>query len=170
MSYMTPALPSCRRLASSLALGCIVASHAGFAAETQVYPARPIRLVVPSTAGSGGVDLYARLIGKKLADAWGQQVIVDNRPGAGMSLGAAVVAKSAPDGYTLVMGHPNSLTVGPALRAKSSYDPVNDFAPITLLMKAPSMLSVQTTSGITSVQELIGAARKRPGEGSGHHA
>jgi tripartite-type tricarboxylate transporter receptor subunit TctC len=150
--------------ALTLAVPALVASWTAFAAEAQVYPVRPIRLIVPSTAGSGGVDLYARLIGKKLTDAWGQQVIVDNRPGAGMALGAAVVAKATADGYTLVMGHPNSLTVGPALRAKSSYDPVNDFAPISLLMKAPSMLSVHSTSAITSVQELIAAARKRPGE------
>jgi len=127
-----------------------VASQAVFAAEARVYPVHPIRLIAPSTAGGGGVDLYARLIGKKLTDAWGQQVIVDNRPGAGMALGAAVAAKAAPDGYTLVMGHPNSLTVGPALRAKSSYNPVNDFAPISLLMKAPSMLSVHPTSAITA--------------------
>jgi tripartite-type tricarboxylate transporter receptor subunit TctC len=110
------------------------------------------------------VDLYARLIGKKLSEAWGQQVIVDNRPGAGMALGAALVAKSTADGYTLLMGHPNSLTVGPALRAKSAYDPVNDFAPITVLMKAPSMLSVHRASAIKSVQDLIEAAKKRPGE------
>ena len=152
----------CFALASALPF--LVASQAVFAAQAQVYPVRPIRLIAPSTAGGGGIDLYARLIGKKLTDAWGQQVIVDNRPGAGMSLGASVVAKAVPDGYTLLMGHPNSLTVGPALRAKNGYDPVNDFAPITLLMKAPSMLSVHPTSAITSVQELIAAAKRRPGE------
>ncbi len=153
-----------RGFALVLIVPALLAGRAGLAADAQAYPARPIRLIVPSTAGSGGVDLYARLVGKKLTEAWGQQVIVDNRPGAGMSLGAAVVAKAAPDGYTLVMGHPNSLTVGPALRAKNSYDPVNDFAPITVLMKAPSMLSAQPTPAITSVQDLIAMARKRPGE------
>ncbi len=158
--------PHRRRIvfATVLALPLCTAGQAAYAAETQGYPARPIRLIAPSTAGGGGVDLYARLIGKKLTDAWGQQVIVDNRPGAGMSLGALVVARAPADGYTLLMGHPNSLTVGPALRAKSSYDPVNDFAPITLLMKAPSMLSVHSSSAITSVRELITAAKKRPGE------
>jgi tripartite-type tricarboxylate transporter receptor subunit TctC len=155
---------ACDCFALTLALPLLAASQAVCAADAQVYPVRPIRLIVPSTAGSGGVDLYARLIGKKLTEAWGQQVIVDNRPGAGMALGAAIAAKAAPDGYTLVMGHPNSLTVGPALRAKSSYDPMNDFAPISLLMKAPSMLSVHPASAITSVQELIAAAKKRPGE------
>jgi tripartite-type tricarboxylate transporter receptor subunit TctC len=134
------------------------------AAAAEDYPVRPLRLIVPSTAGSGGVDLYARLLGKKLTEAWGQQVIADNRPGAGMSLGAAVVAKAAPDGYTLLMGHPNSLTVGAALRTRGSYDPVTDFAPITLLMKAPSMLSVHPGSAIISVQALIAAAKQRPGE------
>ena len=145
-------------------MSLLATAYTACAAEAQSYPARPIRLIAPSTAGGGGIDLYARLIGRKLTDAWGQQVIIDNRPGAGMSLGASVVAKAAPDGYTLLMGHPNSLTVGPALRAKSSYDPVHDFAPITLLMKAPSMLSVHPSSAITSVQELIAAAKKRPGE------
>jgi tripartite-type tricarboxylate transporter receptor subunit TctC len=139
-------------------------SQAAIPAEAQSYPVRPIRLIVPSPAGGGGSDLYARLIGKKLTEAWGQQVVVDNRPGAGMALGAAAAAKASPDGYTIVMGHPNSLTVGPALRTKQSYDPVKDFAPITLLMKAPSMLSVHPASPIASVQDVIAAAKKRPGE------
>ena len=72
-------------------------ASAAFTAGAQAYPSRPIRLIAPSTAGGGGVDLYARLIGKKLTDAWGQQVIVDNRPGGGMSLGATVVAKAVPE-------------------------------------------------------------------------
>ena len=135
-----------------------------FAAQQQSFPTRPVRLVVPSVAGGGGSDHYARLIGKKLGDAWGQQVIADNRPGAGMALGASLVAKAPPDGYTLFMAHPNSLTVGPALRTKQLYDPVQDFAPITLLMAAPSMLSVHASSAVTSVPELVAAARKKPGE------
>jgi len=150
--------------AGASALTLCVAAQTACAAQAPDYPLRPIRLIAPSTAGGGGVDLYARLIGKKLTDAWGQQVIVDNRPGGGMSLGATVVARAAPDGYTLFMGHPNSLTVGPALRAKGSYDPITDFAPITLLMKAPSLLSVHPASGIASLQDLIAAAKKRPGE------
>ena len=142
----------------------LLACHMTTGAQAQDYPVRPLRLIAPSTAGGGGTDLYARLLGKKLTEAWGQQVIIDNRPGAGMALGAAVVAKAVPDGYTLLMGHPNSLTVGPALRAGGSYDPLQDFAPVTLLMKAPSMLSVYPGTAITSLQELIAAARKRPGD------
>ena len=142
----------------------LLVCHMPMTTQAQDYPARPIRLIAPSTAGGGGTDLYARLIGKKLTEAWGQQVIIDNRPGAGMSLGAAVVAKAVPDGYTLLMGHPNSLTVGPALRAGGSYDPLRDFAPVTLLMKAPSMISVHPGTALTSLQELIAAAKKRPGD------
>lgn len=142
----------------------LLVCHMPMTTQAQDYPARPIRLIAPSTAGGGGTDLYARLIGKKLTEAWGQQVIIDNRPGAGMSLGAAVVAKAVPDGYTLLMGHPNSLTVGPALRADGSYDPLRDFAPVTLLMKAPSMISVHPGTALTSLQELIAAAKKRPGD------
>jgi len=133
-------------------------------AAPQNYPERPVRLIVPSPGGGGGSDLYARLIAKKLTEMWGQQVIVDNRPGAGMALGAALASKAPPDGYTLFMGHPNSLTVGPALRTKQTYDPVKDFAPITVLMAAPSMFSVYPSSPIVSVAGLIDEAKKKPGE------
>jgi tripartite-type tricarboxylate transporter receptor subunit TctC len=134
------------------------------AADVRNYPTRPVRIIVPSPAGSGGGDLYARLIGRKLAEQWGQQVIVDNRPGAGMSLGAIVAAKSPADGYTLFVAHPNAMTVGAVLRVKQPYDPIKDFAPITMLMAAPSMFVVHPSSAINSVGDLLAAARRRPGE------
>jgi tripartite-type tricarboxylate transporter receptor subunit TctC len=154
----------CPSVARIAAVAALIASAPSICAQPQNYPVRPVRLIVPSPAGGGGSDLYARLIGGKLTETWAQQVIVDNRPGAGMALGASVAAKAPPDGYTLFMGHPNALTVGPALRTNQTYDPVKDFAPITLLMAAPSMLSVNAASPIASVSDLIATARKKPGE------
>ncbi|MGZ5256896.1 MAG: Bug family tripartite tricarboxylate transporter substrate binding protein [Burkholderiales bacterium] len=155
---------SCRKLISSCAAAVLAHISLAAATEPQPYPSRPVRLIVPSPAGGGGSDLYARLIGKKLGELWGQQVIVDNRSGAGMALGAQLAAKAPADGYTLLMAHPNSLTVGPALRARNSYDPINDFAPITLLMAAPSMLSVHAGSQWKSLGEIIAASRSKPRE------
>ncbi len=134
------------------------------AAEPATYPSRPIRVIVPSPASGAGSDLYVRLIGQKLTQAWGQQVVADNRPGANGSIGAALVAKAAPDGYTLLMAHPNTMTVGPVIRANSGYDPTRDFTPVTMLMKAPSLWSVHPSSPIGGVQDLVAMAKKRPGE------
>jgi tripartite-type tricarboxylate transporter receptor subunit TctC len=109
--------------------------------------------------------LYARLIAKKLNDAWGQPVIVDNRPGANGAIGAMAVVKAQPDGHTLMLGHPNQLTVGPAIRPDIGYDPTRDFSPVTQLMAAPSLWSVPANhSTINSVAEFVAAAKKRPGE------
>lgn len=144
------------------ALLCIC-SHAHAQSVAQ-YPSRPLRVIVPSVSSGAGSDLYARLIGKKLTDAWGQQVVVDNRPGAGGAIGAAAAARAAPDGYTLMLGHPNTLTVGPAIRPDSGYDPVKDFSPISVLMAAPSLWAVPANSSLTTVAEVVAAAKKRPGE------
>jgi tripartite-type tricarboxylate transporter receptor subunit TctC len=134
------------------------------AAEPATYPSRPIRVIVPSPASGAGSDLYVRLIEQKLTQAWGQQVVADNRPGANGSIGAALAAKAAPDGYTLLMAHPNTMTVGPVIRANSGYDPTRDFTPVTMLMKAPSLWSVHPSSPIGGVQDLVAMAKKRPGE------
>lgn len=128
------------------------------------YPSRPIRVIVASPASGVGSDLYIRLIGQKLTQAWGQQIVADNRPGANGAIGAALVAKATPDGYTLLMAHPNTLTVGPVIRANAGYDPLKDFTSITMLMKAPSLWSVHPGSPIRNVQDLVAMARKRPGE------
>jgi tripartite-type tricarboxylate transporter receptor subunit TctC len=126
------------------------------------YPAKPVRIVVPSAPG-GGTDITARIVAPRLAERLGQQVIVDNRPGAGTMIGGEVVAKSAPDGYTLLMGL-STLAINPAMYKKVLYDPVNDFAPITQVIAAPNMLVVHPVVPAKTVKELIAFARVRPGQ------
>jgi tripartite-type tricarboxylate transporter receptor subunit TctC len=130
-------------------------------APAQNYPARPVRIIVPFTPG-GSTDLYARTLSPKLADALGQQVVVDNRAGAGGALGAELAAKATPDGYTIWVGQTANLAIGPALRKKSLYDPVRDFAPITLIQKASSVFVVSASSPLQSLKDLIAAAKKNP--------
>jgi len=129
----------------------------------QGYPLKPIRLVVPFTPG-GGTDIIARIAGQKLEEAWNQQVIIDNRPGAGGTVGLNVVAKSAPDGYTLVMGHIGTFGFGPSLYSKLPYDSIRDFAPITLFANLPNMLAVNASLPVRSVKELLALAKARPGQ------
>jgi tripartite-type tricarboxylate transporter receptor subunit TctC len=126
------------------------------------YPTKPIRFIVPSAAGSG-TDILARILGRKLGERWGQSVIVDNRDGAGGVIGTELAARSAPDGYTLYMGFSGPLAVSPALYKKLPYDPLKDFAPITLVDSSPVILVVHPTVAATSVSELIVLARSRPG-------
>lgn len=131
-------------------------------AAAQNYPTKPIRLVVPFTPG-GSTDILARLIGQKLYESFGQQVIIDNRPGAGGNIGVDLVAKSVPDGYTLVMGHIGTFAVNPTLYTRLPYDPIKDFQPITLLAKIPNMLAVNPSLPAKSVKELIAMAKAKPG-------
>lgn len=128
----------------------------------QGYPNKPIRIVVPFTAGSA-TDIMARIVGEKLSTVWGQPVLIDNKPGAGGTLGSAVVAKSEADGYTLLVvstGH----VVNPVLYPNLSYDTVNDFAGVTPLASLPNVLVVSANSPIKNVSELIAAAKARPGQ------
>jgi tripartite-type tricarboxylate transporter receptor subunit TctC len=118
--------------------------------------------VVPFTPG-GSTDILARLVGQKLGEAFGQQVIIDNRPGAGGNIGVELVARAAPDGYTLVMGHIGTFGVNPTLYPKLPYDPIKDFQPITLFAKVPNMLAVNVSLPVKSVKELIALAKARPG-------
>jgi tripartite-type tricarboxylate transporter receptor subunit TctC len=127
------------------------------------YPVKPIRLVVPFAPG-GSTDTIARVIGQKLDEALGQQVIIDNRPGAGGNLGVDYVAKSAPDGYTLIFGHVGTFGFGPSLYAKLPYDPIRDFAPVALFAMVPNMLVVHPSLPANSVKELVALARARPGQ------
>jgi tripartite-type tricarboxylate transporter receptor subunit TctC len=124
---------------------------------------RPIRLVVPFTPG-GSTDILARALAPKLAAALGQNVIVDNKPGAGGSLGAAEVAQAAPDGQTLLMGHIGTLAVNVSLYPKLAYDPVKSFAPVAWVARVPNVLVVNAASGIGSLKELIARAKARPGQ------
>jgi len=127
------------------------------------YPTKPIRLVVPFVPG-GSTDLIARIMGQKLDEAFGQQVVVENRSGAGGNIGVEYVAKSAPDGYTLVFGHIGTFGFGPSLYQKLPYDPVRDFAPIILFAMVPNMLVVHPALPAKSVKELIALAKARPGQ------
>jgi tripartite-type tricarboxylate transporter receptor subunit TctC len=136
--------------------GLLVAMHA----SAQSYPNKPIRLIVPFGAG-GGTDLIARTLSPRLSEALGQSVVVDNRAGAGGVIGAELVAKALPDGYTLLMGTPGPLTINPALTAKMPYA-LTDFAPIALTTISPFMLVVHPGVAAKSVKELIALAQAKP--------
>jgi tripartite-type tricarboxylate transporter receptor subunit TctC len=129
----------------------------------QAYPSKPIRLVVPFPAG-GSLDAVARAIGQKLTEAWGQPVVIDNRPGAGGNIGADLVAKSAPDGYTILEGALSTHAVNVSLYAKMPYDPIKDFAPITLVAVTPNVLVLNASFPVNSVPELLAYARANPGK------
>jgi tripartite-type tricarboxylate transporter receptor subunit TctC len=132
-------------------------------ALAQSYPTKPIRLVVPFPPG-GSLDVVARAIGQKLSEAWGQPVVIDNRPGAGGNIGADLVAKSAPDGYTILEGALSTHAVNVSLYSKMPYDPVRDFAPITLVAVTPNVLVVNPSVPVNSVKELIAYAKANPGK------
>ena len=133
-----------------------------FSAWGQTYPSKPIRVIVPFPVG-GIADLYARLLGTKMQEGWGQPVLVENRTGAGGNIGADLVAKSPPDGHTLVMGSFGTHAVNVSLFSKMPYDPVKDFAPIALVLEAEGLLVVHPSVAANSVPELIALARAKPG-------
>jgi tripartite-type tricarboxylate transporter receptor subunit TctC len=132
-------------------------------AAAQDYPTRPIRLIVPYPPG-GGNDTLARIFGQKLAERWGQQVVIDNRPGAGTTIGAQIAARAAADGYTLLLSSIATHALAPALYAKPGYDPIKDFAPITTLAVAPTLCVVSPAFPAKTVKELIAAAKAKPGD------
>jgi len=132
-------------------------------ATAQTYPSKPVRLIVPWSAGSG-TDLMARSFAHKLGETLGQQVVVDNRGGAGAVIGSEVAAKSPPDGYTLYIGGSVSMAISPALYPKVTYDPVKDFAPVSLVSQFFNALSVHPSVPAKNVKEFIALARARPGE------
>jgi len=127
------------------------------------YPTRPIRFVVPFPPG-GGNDIMARSVGSRLTEAWGQQVVIDNRPGAGGIIGAEIAARAAPDGYTMFLGGVASHAINPNLHAKLPYDPVKDFVPVSLVAAAPLVLVAHPGLPVKSVRDLVAAARARPGQ------
>lgn len=132
-------------------------------AQTAAFPAKPVRLVVPFPPG-GPLDTVGRAIAQKLTEAWGQSVVVDNRPGAGGNIGADLVAKSAPDGYTVVMGALSTHAVNPSLYPTMPYDAAKDFAPITLVAVTPNVLVVNPALPVRTVKELIAYAKANPGK------
>ena len=138
-----------------------IAASAPARHRRQAWPGKPVRIVVPFTPGTG-MDILARTLGPHLGAIWGQGIVVDNRPGASGNLGAGAVAKAAPDGLTLLMGV-NTLIINPALYTNMTYDPLKDLAPIGLCATGSFLLVASAASKIRSVDELVKAARARPG-------
>jgi tripartite-type tricarboxylate transporter receptor subunit TctC len=151
--------------AGSLALvvAALVFSPPALPQSQSGYPVRPVRMIAPSSAG-GPTDIVARAIGQGLAAVLGQQVVVDNRAGAGGSIGAELVARAAPDGYTVMISHSGPLAIEPLLHAKPAYDPAKDFAPISLVAASPYLLLVNPSVPAKSVKELVALAKARPGK------
>jgi tripartite-type tricarboxylate transporter receptor subunit TctC len=147
-------------------LGAAVCSAAFFmtgAAHAQAYPTKPIRLIVPFPAG-GATDLFARSLSQKLGERLGQSVVVDNKPGAGGTLGSDLAAKATADGYTLLLSTTSTHSIGPNLNPKIPYDAVRDFTPIGQVGNAPSIMLVPNSSPAKTVQEWIALARQKPGQ------
>jgi tripartite-type tricarboxylate transporter receptor subunit TctC len=163
-----------RRQAATLALAVLAAAAAPLALGQAAYPTKTIKIVVPFPPG-GSTDLLARRIGEKLAVSMGQPVIVENKPGAGGTTGADGVAKSPADGYTLLMGVTGSNAIAASLYPKLPYDPLKDFAPVTQVVSAPLVLSVNASSPIRNVRDYIAAAKAgqmtygSPGNGTSMH-
>src|SRR5215510_3841863 len=132
------------------------------AQTTQSYPARPVRVIVPLTAGSAA-DTLARRLALKMGENWGQQVVVDNRPGGGTTLGTGIVAKAPPDGYTILVTSA-SFAVSAALYSKLPYDSQKDFAPVSQIAFAPIVLVVAPSLGAKSVKDLVSLARQKAGQ------
>ena len=151
--------------------GCIALLASAGVGSAQVYPNRPVRMLVGFAPG-GGTDVVARILAPRLTAAWGEQIVIDNRPGATGTIAAALVVRAAPDGYTLLMGHASTNTIAPALYPKLPYDPWNDFAPVTLAGSVPHLISVHPSVPVRTVKELIALAKAKPRElttpSSGH--
>ena len=153
----------------------LLAAYAGISAA-QSYPSRPVRLIVPFPAGSTP-DIVGRALGQKLAEAWGQPVVIDNRPGAGANIGTAEVARAAPDGYTLLIGSNGPIAINKALYANLPFDPDRDLKPLSLLAAAPQILAVHPSVPANDLKQLVDYARANPdklsygsvGSGSASH-
>jgi tripartite-type tricarboxylate transporter receptor subunit TctC len=143
------------------AIFCALASETISVATAQQYPLRPIQFIV-ATAPSGGTDAVGRLIGQKLADALGQNVVIDNRPGASGSIGSALVAKAAPDGYTLLVANVGHVAMNPAI-TRVPFDTLRDFTAVTLLASGPLILITHPSVPAKNVRELVALAKSKPG-------
>ncbi len=155
-----------REIAVAIGRGaCIALLIAGAAlpgvACAQAYPAKPIRLIVPFAAG-GSTDIIARVVGQKMGEGFGQQIVIDNRPGAASSLGTELAARAIPDGYTLLMGTPG-LAINPSLYSGVNFHPVRDFSSIVLMASVPLMIVVHPSLPVQNVQQLVALAKARPG-------
>jgi tripartite-type tricarboxylate transporter receptor subunit TctC len=155
------AVRTCSRRVA-LAFAFITAATAGVARADE-YPSHPIRLIVPYAAG-GSADSVARIVAKHVGDALGQTIVVENRGGAGAIIGTDLVNKSDPDGYTLLLGQSGPISINPAVYKKLPYDPLKDFAPITLTTSFPYIMVVNPKLGVKTVQEFVALAKSKPGE------
>src|SRR5919198_113876 len=155
-------MPWPRNLHKVLLAALIVALGAG-AAAAQDYPSRPITLVVPFPPG-GSTTIVARIVADKMSEALGQSIVVDNRGGAGGTVGSRAVAKSPADGYTILLGYTGTLAIGPTLYGNPGYDPRTDFAPIGRIGTAPNTLVVHPSLPVKSVAELVAYAKANPGK------
>ncbi|SFD64908.1 tripartite tricarboxylate transporter substrate binding protein [Paracidovorax konjaci] len=161
MPFLTHPRSALPRL-GALLIGCVAAAtFATGAAAQAAWPAKPIRLIVPFPPG-GGTDMIARTVAQKLADQNRWNVVVDNRPGAGGNLGVDAAAKSAPDGYTLVMGQTSNLAINPSLYAKLPYDPLKDLVPVALVSSAPIVMAAPANSPYKTFADVVAAAKARP--------
>jgi tripartite-type tricarboxylate transporter receptor subunit TctC len=148
---------------ASRALCAVVAAGGAACVQAQAYPAKPVRFIVPWTPGSG-TDLMARMLAQRLSEPLGQQVVVDNRGGAGAIIGTEAAAKSPPDGYTIYVGGSVSMAVSPALYKKVAYDPLKDFAPVSLVSKFFNAVALHPSVPAKTVKELIALSKAKPGE------
>ena len=144
-------------------LGALVAACSLHLAYAQSYPAKPIRFIVPWTPGSG-TDLMSRMLAQRLNEPLGQQVVVDNRGGAGAIIGTEAAAKSLPDGYTIYVGGSVSMAISPVLYQKVAYDPLKDFAPVCLMTKFFNAVALHPSVPAKSIRELIALSKAKPGE------
>ena len=142
---------------------CAAASLVALPAVAQTYPSKPIRVIVPYPPG-GTSDILTRLIGAKLTESWGQQVIADNRSGASGNIGTGLTARAAPDGYTLLLTDVGNLTISSVLFSKLPFDILKDFAPVTIVSYSPHLLSTHPSVPVKTTQELIALAKSQPGK------
>jgi tripartite-type tricarboxylate transporter receptor subunit TctC len=148
----------CVALASALAI-----SLAAGATRAEDYPSHPIRLIVPYAAG-GGADSVARIVAKRVGETIGQTIVIENRGGAGSIIGTELVNKSDPDGYTLLLGQSGPISINPAVYKTLPYDPLKDFAPVTMTTAYPYIMVVNPALGVKTLQEFVALARSKPGE------
>ncbi|MGE5465639.1 MAG: Bug family tripartite tricarboxylate transporter substrate binding protein [Methanocella sp.] len=148
---------------SAIALAALAIVFTAYSHAAEKYPIRPLRMIVPFPPG-GATDILARVVSQKMSEAFGQQVVVDNRPGAGGTIGSRLAADAPADGYTLIMGTTSTHAIGPSLYTKRPYDVLADFAAITEVATSPNVLLVASQVPANSVKELIALARARPGK------
>src|SRR5580704_11852413 len=147
------------RTGAFLAAALVLASPAG---RAQTYPSRQITLIIPFAAG-GSNDLVGRAIGKKLTEAWGQPVVVENRAGAGGLIGTSAVAAALPDGYTLLLVSP-TFTISPAIRKNMPFDTIKDFTPVAFIARSPLLVTASNNLPVKSAKEMLALARSKPGQ------